>query len=103
MALCDQEIDPSVLSHSILADLHAPPRPVAGDGIVPKLSSHWEGVASELLVHGHHICLNHPEVINEVKSAFSKEHSGIQLCALCLRPRLANLQLIGKRNDTQQR
>ncbi len=64
--LCDLGIDSSVRSHSIIADLRDPPSPDGTDGIVPYSSSHIDGVASESLVHGLHICLNHPAVIEEV-------------------------------------
>jgi hypothetical protein len=67
MALCDLGIDQSVRTHSIIADLRDPPGPGATDGIVPYWSSHLEGVDSESLVHGLHICLNHPPVIREVR------------------------------------
>jgi pimeloyl-ACP methyl ester carboxylesterase len=67
MGLCDLGIDSSVRSHSIIADLRNPPGPGATDGIVPYSSSHLEGVASELLVRGLHICLDHPAVIREVR------------------------------------
>jgi hypothetical protein len=67
MGLCDLRIDSSVPSHSIIADLRNPPGPGATDGIVPYSSSHLEGVASELLVRGLHICLDHPAVIREVR------------------------------------
>jgi pimeloyl-ACP methyl ester carboxylesterase len=78
MALCDLGIDPSVRAHSIIADLRDPPGPGATDGIVPYWSSHLEGVASESLVHGFHICLNHPTVIQEVRRIL-KEHAGVGL------------------------
>ncbi len=65
--LCDPGIDRSVRSHSVIADLRDPPRPDGTDGIVPYTSSHMDGVASELLVHGLHICVNHPPVIEEVR------------------------------------
>jgi pimeloyl-ACP methyl ester carboxylesterase len=67
MGLCDLGIDSSVRSHSIIADVRDPPGPGATDGIVPYSSSHLEGVASELLVRGLHICLDHPAVILEVR------------------------------------
>jgi hypothetical protein len=79
-ALCDLEIDPSVRSHSIIADLRNPPGPGATDGIVPYWSSHLEGVASESVVHGLHICLNHPPVIREVRRILL-EHAGMSPAA----------------------
>jgi pimeloyl-ACP methyl ester carboxylesterase len=77
-ALCDQKIDPSVSCHSIIADLGDPPGRLATDGIVPYWSSHWAGAESELLVHSHHICLNHPTVIREVGRILS-EHSAKEM------------------------
>jgi hypothetical protein len=50
-----------------MADLRDPPKPDGTDGLVPYSSSHLEGVASELLVHGLHICVAHPAVIAEVR------------------------------------
>jgi pimeloyl-ACP methyl ester carboxylesterase len=67
MGLCDLGIDSSVRSHSIIADFRDPPGPGATDGIVPYSSSHLEGVDSELLVRGLHICLDHPAVIREAR------------------------------------
>jgi hypothetical protein len=73
--LCDLKIDPSVHCHSIIADLHEPPSKGASDGIVPYSSSHLDGVDSELLVRGLHVCLNHPAVIQEVRRILM-EHVG---------------------------
>jgi len=73
--LCDLKIDPSVHCHSIIADLHDPPSKGASDGIVPYSSSHLDGVDSELLVRGLHVCLNHPAVIQEVRRILM-EHVG---------------------------
>jgi pimeloyl-ACP methyl ester carboxylesterase len=67
MGLCDLRMEPSVRSHSIIADFRDPPGPGATDGIVPYSSSHLEGVDSELVVRGLHICLDHPAVIREVR------------------------------------
>jgi pimeloyl-ACP methyl ester carboxylesterase len=74
MRLCELGIDSSVRSHSVIADLRDPPGPDGTDGIVPYSSSHMDGVASELLVHGLHICVNHPAVIEEVRRILM-EHS----------------------------
>jgi pimeloyl-ACP methyl ester carboxylesterase len=73
--LCDQGIDRSVRSHSIIADLRDPPGPCGTDGIVPYSSSHLEEVDSERLVHGLHICLHDPAVIREVRRIL-REHAG---------------------------
>jgi triacylglycerol esterase/lipase EstA (alpha/beta hydrolase family) len=67
LRLCELGIDSSVRSHSVIADLSQPPRPDGTDGMVPYSSSHLDGVASELLVHGLHICVTHPAVIEEVR------------------------------------
>ena len=77
-ALFDLGIDPSVRSHSIIADLRDPPNAGATDGIVPYSSSHLECAGSELLVHGSHICLSNPAVIQEVRRIL-REHAGIDL------------------------
>jgi pimeloyl-ACP methyl ester carboxylesterase len=77
MSLCDLEIDSSVRSHSIVADIRDPAGPGATDGIVPYSSSHLDGVASELLVRGLHICLDHPAMIREVRRILL-EHAGCE-------------------------
>jgi len=76
LALCDLGIDRSVRAHSIIGDLRDPPRPGASDGLVPYSSSHLECAASEVLFHGHHICLNSPGVIRETRRIL-REHAGI--------------------------
>ena len=77
-ALCDLGIDPSVRSHSIIADLRDPPRAGVTDGIVPYSSSHLEGAGSELLIRGSHLCLSNPAVIEEVRRIL-REHAGTDL------------------------
>jgi pimeloyl-ACP methyl ester carboxylesterase len=67
LGLCELGIDSAVRTHSIIADFRDKPGPGATDGIVPYSSSHLDGVDSELLVRGLHICLNHPVVIHEVR------------------------------------
>jgi triacylglycerol esterase/lipase EstA (alpha/beta hydrolase family) len=67
LGLCALGIDSSVRSHSIIADVRDKPGLGTTDGIVPYSSSHLEGVDSELLVRGLHICLNHSAVIQEVR------------------------------------
>lgn len=66
MKLGDLGIDRSVRSHSVISDLRDPPKPDGTDGIVPFSSSHLDGVASELLVNGAHMCLSHQSVIQEI-------------------------------------
>ena len=95
-ALCDLGIDPSVRSHSIIVDLHDPPRPGATDGIVPYWSSHLDGVESESLVHGLHICLHHPAVILEVRRIL-REHAGIHLAYRADHGSLAQVGLVSRR------
>jgi triacylglycerol esterase/lipase EstA (alpha/beta hydrolase family) len=77
LGLCDLGIDPSVRSHSVIADLRAPERPSGTDGIVPYSSSHLDGVVSESLVHGSHHCVNDPAVIEEIGRILN-EYSGGQ-------------------------
>ena len=74
-ALGDLGIDPSVRSHSIIAELRDPPN-AGTDGIVPYSSSHLECAGSELLVHGSHICLSNPAMIEEARRIL-REHAGI--------------------------
>jgi pimeloyl-ACP methyl ester carboxylesterase len=76
MALCNLEIDHSVRTHSIIADLRDPPAPGDGDGIVPYSSSHLECASSEVLIHDHHVCLENPAVIREAWHIL-REHAGI--------------------------
>jgi pimeloyl-ACP methyl ester carboxylesterase len=76
LALCDLGIDPSVRSHSIVADLRDPPAPGASDGIVPYSSSHLEGAASEVLYQGHHVNLDKPALFREVRRIL-REHAAI--------------------------
>jgi hypothetical protein len=78
LGLCDLGINARVRSHSIIADVNDPPCPGATDGIVPYWSSHLDGVTSESIVHGLHICLNHPEVIQEVRRILM-EHAGTEV------------------------
>jgi hypothetical protein len=80
IGLCDLGIDSSVRSHSIIADLRDPPGSGTTDGIVPYSSAHLDSAVSELIVHGHHFCLNHPTVIGEVRRIL-KEHAGIDLAS----------------------
>jgi pimeloyl-ACP methyl ester carboxylesterase len=92
LALCDRGIDPSVRSHSIIADLRNPPAPGAGDGIVPYSSSHLECAASEVLFRGHHICLNDPALIQEARRILM-EHAGLDATSRTDRPCLTQNRL----------
>ncbi|MBV8430079.1 MAG: alpha/beta hydrolase, partial [Solirubrobacterales bacterium] len=67
LALCDLGIDPAVDYHSIMADRRDPPRGGGTDGIVPHDSAHLDGAGSEFLVHGGHLCQDHPLVIRECR------------------------------------
>ncbi|MGZ3300052.1 MAG: alpha/beta fold hydrolase [Isosphaeraceae bacterium] len=67
LALGDLGIDPAVEYHSIIADHRDPPRDGGTDGVVPYASAHLDGAASELLVHGGHLCQDHPLVIRECR------------------------------------
>ena len=66
-ALYELGTDPSVRSHSIIAELRDRPNAGATDGIVPYSSSHLECAESELLLHGSHICLGNSTVIQETR------------------------------------
>jgi hypothetical protein len=76
MALCDLAIDPSVRSHSIIADVRDRPGPGSTDGVVPYSSSHLESTDSELLIHGHHSCIDKLAAIREARRIL-REHAGI--------------------------
>jgi pimeloyl-ACP methyl ester carboxylesterase len=67
LALRDARIDPAVTYHSIIADRGDPPRAGGTDGVVPYASAHLDGAASELLLHGGHLCQDHPLVIQECR------------------------------------
>ncbi len=56
-----------VTAHSIIADLHNPPRAGGSDGLVPYDRAHLDGVASEFLVSSGHLCQEHRAVIGEVR------------------------------------
>jgi pimeloyl-ACP methyl ester carboxylesterase len=100
VGLGDLGIDRSVRSHSIIADVRERPGPGGTDGIVPYSSSHLEGVDSEVLVRGLHICLNHPAVIQEVRRILF-EHAGSE-AASPIRPhesrRLQSATRLGVQN-----
>ena len=81
LKVCDLGIGESIRSHSVIADLRDSPRPGGTDGIVPYRSSHLDGVASELVVHGSHFCVNDPTVIAEVGRILI-EHSGSESARL---------------------
>jgi hypothetical protein len=72
LALRDAGIDPAVQYHSIITDRRDPPRTGGTDGVVPYASAHLDGAASELLIHGGHLCQDHPLVIRECRRILSE-------------------------------
>ncbi len=52
--------------HSIIAALRDPSADGATDGVVPITSARLAGAQSEVLVRTHHLCLEHPAVIQAV-------------------------------------
>jgi hypothetical protein len=68
MAIDAQSIAPSVVYHSIIANIRrfAPPEKMT-DGLVSYSSAHLDGVASEYIVAAGHSCEAKPEVIAEVR------------------------------------
>jgi pimeloyl-ACP methyl ester carboxylesterase len=64
-----------VKAHSIVADLHEPPRVGGSDGLVSYESAHLDGVVSEMLVSSGHQCQGHPAVIREVRRILT-DHGG---------------------------
>jgi pimeloyl-ACP methyl ester carboxylesterase len=77
LALRDAGIDPAVTYHSIIADLGDPPRAGGTDGVVPFASAHLDGAASELLIHGSHLCQADPFVIQECRRILTEHLSRI--------------------------
>jgi pimeloyl-ACP methyl ester carboxylesterase len=51
--------------HSIIPEVDDPPSPGGSDGVVSYASTHLDGVTSELIVHGGHLCLANPRVLSE--------------------------------------
>ena len=72
LTLCDLGIDRSAEYHSIIADLGDPPA-MAGPTASCPMPAHIYGAASELLVHGGHLCQAHPLVIRECRRIL-REH-----------------------------
>lgn len=77
LALRDVGIDPAVKYHSIIADLRDPPRDRGTDGVVPYASAHLDGVASELRIHGGHLCQADHLVIRECRRILTEHLSRI--------------------------
>jgi pimeloyl-ACP methyl ester carboxylesterase len=67
LGLGDLGMNAAVKFHSIMADLNDPPRHDGSDGVVPYISAHLDGSTSELIVHGVHLCQDHPSVIGECR------------------------------------
>ena len=65
--LSDLGLAHGVAAHSVIADLHNPPRAGGSDGLVPYDSAHIDAVASESLVSAGHLCQGHPGVIREIR------------------------------------
>jgi pimeloyl-ACP methyl ester carboxylesterase len=59
--------------HSIIAVLGPPSAAGATDGVVPLASARLAGARSEVLVQSHHLCLQHPEVIQEVARVLNED------------------------------
>jgi hypothetical protein len=66
-------IDPTVKAHSIIARIPPALRRTGTDGVVSYRSSHLEGVVSERILTGSHLCQDHPGVIEEVRRIL-REH-----------------------------
>jgi hypothetical protein len=75
LALGGLGIDPAVIYHSIIAVRGDSSRDGGTDGLVPYASAHLDGTASELLVHGGHLCQADPLVIQECRRILT-EHLG---------------------------
>ena len=71
--------------HSIVAALGEPYAEGATDGLVPVASARLAGARSELVVRAHHVCLQHPEVIREVRRVLG-EHAADPVPILGGRP-----------------
>jgi pimeloyl-ACP methyl ester carboxylesterase len=75
-------VDPAVKFHSIMADLRDPPREGGGDGVVPYESAHLDGSSSELIVHGAHLCQDHPDIIRECRRILIEHGSANELVTM---------------------
>jgi pimeloyl-ACP methyl ester carboxylesterase len=63
--------------HSIIAVLGSPSAAEATDGLVPLASARLAGARSEVLVRTHHLCLQHPEVIQEVARVLNEDAAAL--------------------------
>jgi pimeloyl-ACP methyl ester carboxylesterase len=66
VGLDELKLASTIKAHSIIADRREPPAVGGSDGLVPYDSAHLNGVASECLVSGGHLCQDSPVVIREV-------------------------------------
>ena len=76
MGLNELGLATTIKAHSIIADLHDPPRAGGNDGLVPYESAHLDGTVSESLVSSGHLCQDHPEVIREVRRILAEHPAG---------------------------
>ena len=58
---------PGVVYHSIIGQKEPGPIPSGSDGVVPYVSSHLDGAASELIVRGDHGCQDEPDTIRDLR------------------------------------
>jgi pimeloyl-ACP methyl ester carboxylesterase len=75
MVLDELRLAPTIQAHSIIADRRNPPAADGSDGLVPYVSAHLDGVASEALVSSGHLCQDHPAVIREVQRILQEHRS----------------------------
>jgi pimeloyl-ACP methyl ester carboxylesterase len=60
--------------HSIIAALGDPTAEGATDGVVPVVSARLDNARSEVVIRAHHLCVQHPDAIEEVRRILL-EHS----------------------------
>jgi pimeloyl-ACP methyl ester carboxylesterase len=96
LSLHNLGIDPAVEYHSILADLRDPPSAGGTDGVVSYASAQLAGAASELVVHGGHLCQAHPLVIQECRRILTEHLARIV-------PRLAGSEAGAPDADPERR
>ena len=71
--LADLPVAPVIASHSIIAALRDGRDEDRTDGVVAFESAHIEGVASEKVVAGGHLCQDHPDVIAEIRHILAED------------------------------
>jgi len=68
LTLAALPVRPGVVRHSVIGrNDPAAPLLTSTDGVVPYVSSHIDGVASEVVVKGDHSCQDTPETIQEIR------------------------------------